>query len=140
MNPASSAAQSGGEGGPAAADLVGVRASEGRQGGGRPGVSSSAFLSARPRPSRKGLAESRRAELMTAARAGEPFDPRVGLPASEPRDLKRRTTWFVLAREYIEQRWDRTSGNTRRSLTDASATITPAIVESGAVHRSPRVL
>lgn len=30
----------------------------------------------------KGLAESRRAKLMTAAREGEPFDTRMGLPAS----------------------------------------------------------
>ncbi|MFF4253749.1 hypothetical protein ACFY1L_21330 [Streptomyces sp. NPDC001663] len=31
----------------------------------------------------KGLAESRRAKLMTAARDGEPFDSQTGLPASE---------------------------------------------------------
>lgn len=77
---------------------------------------------------------------MTAAREGEPFDPRTGLPASELRNLKQRTTWFVLAREYIEQRWDRTPGNTCRTLADALATITPALVESGAAYRSPRVL
>ncbi|MCX5317073.1 tyrosine recombinase XerC [Streptomyces sp. NBC_00154] len=88
----------------------------------------------------KGLAESRRAKLMTAARDGEPFDARTGLPASELRALKQRTTWYVLAREYIEQRWDRTPGNTRRTLADALATITPAFVEPGASYRAPRVL
>ncbi|MEV7383851.1 tyrosine-type recombinase/integrase [Streptomyces lydicus] len=88
----------------------------------------------------KGLAESRRAKLMTAARDGEPFDPRTGLPAVELRALKQRTTWYVLAREYIEQRWDRTPGNTRRTLADALATITPALVAPGAGYRSPRVL
>lgn len=88
----------------------------------------------------KGLAESRRSKLITAARDGEPFDPRTGLPASELRALKQRTTWYVLAREYIEQRWDRTPGNTRRTLADALATITPALVEPGAVYQSPRVL
>ncbi|PIM66199.1 integrase [Streptomyces sp. JV178] len=88
----------------------------------------------------KGLAESRRAKLMTAARDGQPFDPRTGLPVSELRALKQRTTWYVLAREYIEQRWDRTPGNTRRTLADALATISPALVEPGAVYGSPRVL
>ncbi|MCX4460132.1 hypothetical protein OG585_53310 (plasmid) [Streptomyces sp. NBC_01340] len=88
----------------------------------------------------KELAESRRAKLMTAARDGEPFDTQSGLPASEIRALKQRTTWYVLAREYIEQRWDRTPGNTRRTLADALATVTPAFVETGAVYRAPRVL
>ncbi|MFB6962181.1 hypothetical protein ACFCYB_35685 [Streptomyces sp. NPDC056309] len=88
----------------------------------------------------KGLAESRRAKLMTAARDGEPFDTRTGLPASEIRALKQRTTWYVLAREYIEQRWDRTPGNTRRTLADALATIAPAFVEPGALYGEPRVL
>ncbi|WP_150136050.1 hypothetical protein [Streptomyces hyaluromycini] len=88
----------------------------------------------------RGLAESRRAKLMTAARDGEPFDARTGLPASELRALKQRTTWYVLAREYIEQRWDRTPGNTRRTLADALAAITPAFVEPGASYPAPRVL
>ncbi|WP_307826847.1 hypothetical protein [Streptomyces pactum] len=88
----------------------------------------------------KGLAESRRAKLITAARDGEPFDTGSGLPASELRALKQRTTWFELARQYIEQRWDRTPGNTRRTLADALATITPAFVQPGAVYRSPQVL
>ncbi|MFB7704635.1 tyrosine-type recombinase/integrase [Streptomyces niveus] len=88
----------------------------------------------------KGLAESRRAKLITAARDGEPFDPQTGLPAAELRDLKQRTTWYALASEYIEQRWDRTPGNTRRTLADALATITPAFVEPGAAPRDPRVL
>ncbi|WP_412566355.1 integrase [Streptomyces europaeiscabiei] len=88
----------------------------------------------------KGLAESRRSKLITAARDGEPFDTRTGLPASELRSLKQRTTWYDLAQEYIEHRWDRTPGNTRRTLADALATITPALVESGAAYREPRVL
>ena len=36
----------------------------------------------------KGLAESRRSKLITAARGGEQFDMRTGLPASELRALK----------------------------------------------------
>ncbi|MFZ3495815.1 hypothetical protein ACODT5_21750 [Streptomyces sp. 5.8] len=40
----------------------------------------------------KGLAESRRAKLMTAARDGEAFDEQTGLPASEMRAIRQRTT------------------------------------------------
>ncbi|MGW5639476.1 tyrosine-type recombinase/integrase [Streptomyces sp. NPDC003832] len=88
----------------------------------------------------KGLAESRRSKLVTAARDGEPFDTKTGLPASELRALKQRTTWYVLAQEYIEQRWDRTPGNTRRTLADALATITPAFVEPEHISRAPQEL
>ncbi|EFG10743.1 Hypothetical protein SCLAV_5676 [Streptomyces clavuligerus] len=49
---------------------------------------------------------------MTAARDGEPFDPHSGLPACGLRARERRTTWYGLAQEYIEQRWDRTPGGT----------------------------
>lgn len=87
-----------------------------------------------------GLAESRHAKLMTAARDGEPFDEHTGLPASELRAIKQRTTWYDLAHEYLDQRWDRTPGNTRRTLADAFATITPALVHRGASYPEPRVL
>ncbi|MFI5980519.1 tyrosine-type recombinase/integrase [Streptomyces sp. NPDC051555] len=88
----------------------------------------------------KGLADSRHAKLMTAARDGEPFDEQTGLPASELRAIKLRTTWYDLAHEYIDQRWDRTPGNTRRTLADALATITPAFVDRGVAFSEPRVL
>ncbi|WTH49627.1 integrase [Streptomyces sp. NBC_01550] len=87
-----------------------------------------------------GLAESRRAKLVTAAREGEPFDERTGLPASELRAIRQRKTWYALAHEYLEQRWDRTPGTTRRTLADAFATITPALVQRGASFPEPRVL
>ncbi|MEV5979558.1 integrase [Streptomyces sp. NPDC052114] len=87
-----------------------------------------------------GLADSRRSKLMTAARDGEAFDVHTGLPASELRAIKQRTTWYDLAHEYLDQRWDRTPGNTRRTLADAFATITPALVHPGAIHPEPRVL
>ncbi|GHG82708.1 tyrosine-type recombinase/integrase [Streptomyces griseocarneus] len=88
----------------------------------------------------KGLAESRRSKLMTMAREGEPFDERTGLPASELRAIKQKITWYQHARDYIDQRWDRTPGGTRRTMADALATITPALVEPGAQHPEPRVL
>ncbi|MEU6707330.1 tyrosine-type recombinase/integrase [Streptomyces wuyuanensis] len=87
-----------------------------------------------------GLAESRRSKLMTAAREGEAFDEESGLPASELRALRQKTTWYDLAHEYLEQRWARTPGNTRRTLADAFATVTPALVRPGSVYSEPRVL
>ncbi|MGW1867342.1 tyrosine-type recombinase/integrase [Streptomyces mauvecolor] len=87
-----------------------------------------------------GLADSRRSKLMTAARDGEPFDEHTGLPASELRAIKQRTTWYDLAHEYLDQRWDRTPGTTRRTLADAFATITPALVHPGTTYPEPRVL
>ncbi|MFI2077941.1 tyrosine-type recombinase/integrase [Streptomyces triculaminicus] len=88
----------------------------------------------------KGLAESRRAKLMTAAREGEPFDESSGLPVSELRALKQRTTWYAHARDYIDQKWDRTPGNSRRTLADALATVTPALTDSASAGPDPRVL
>ncbi|MEU1782046.1 integrase [Streptomyces abikoensis] len=88
----------------------------------------------------KGLAESRRSKLMTAAREGEPFDDSSGLPASELRALKQKTTWYAHARDYIDQKWDRTPGNSRRTLADALATLTPALMGPASTRPDPRVL
>ncbi|MFZ3495814.1 tyrosine-type recombinase/integrase [Streptomyces sp. 5.8] len=45
-----------------------------------------------------------------------------------------------MAHAYIDERWDRTPGNTRRTLADALATITPALVRPGVTYSEPRVL
>ncbi|XHM92834.1 hypothetical protein AB0761_21840 [Peterkaempfera sp. SMS 1(5)a] len=52
----------------------------------------------------KGLAESRRAQLITAARAGEPCDEDTGLPVSLLRK-DNQVTWYQHARQYIEMKW-----------------------------------
>ncbi|MFF2923105.1 tyrosine-type recombinase/integrase [Streptomyces celluloflavus] len=75
-----------------------------------------------------GLAESRRAQLITAARAGEPFDVDSGLPKSmvvKNRDI----SWYEHARNYIEMKWDDSPASTRRTLAEAMATVTPALVK-----------
>ncbi|MFI0263812.1 hypothetical protein ACH4OW_32890 [Streptomyces sp. NPDC017056] len=79
-------------------------------------------------------------KLVTAARDGEPFDEHTGFPASELRAIEQRTTWYDLAYEYLDQRWDRTPGKTRCSLADAFAPITPALVLPGVAYPEPRVL
>jgi hypothetical protein len=75
-----------------------------------------------------------------AARDGEPFDPKTGLPTSELRALRQRTTWYAVAREYMDARWERIPGNTRRTPAEALATITVAFVDKGALYHDSRVL
>ncbi|WP_328223871.1 tyrosine-type recombinase/integrase [Streptomyces sp. NBC_00310] len=75
-----------------------------------------------------GLAESRRAQLVTATREGEPFDVESGLPKSmvqKERDLP----WYQHARDYIEMKWDHSPATTRKNLAEAMATVTPIIVK-----------
>jgi integrase len=75
----------------------------------------------------QGLADSRRAQFITAARQGEPFDVDSGLPKSMV-DKKRDISWYEHARNYIDMKWDGSPGNTRRTLAEAMATVTPVFV------------
>ncbi len=52
----------------------------------------------------KTLAEGRRAELLRAAHAGEPFDESTGAPLSELRQ-RNDVSWYQHACEYIEMKW-----------------------------------
>jgi integrase len=75
-----------------------------------------------------GLAESKRAQLITAAREGEPFDIDSGLPKS--RVAKNRdVSWYEHARNYIAMKWDDSPASTRRTLAEAMATVTPVFVK-----------
>jgi integrase len=75
-----------------------------------------------------GLAESRKAQLVTAARVGEPFDVDSGLPKSmvvKERDI----SWYEHARNYIAMKWDDSPASTRRTLAEAMASVTPTLVK-----------
>ncbi|QNP70844.1 tyrosine-type recombinase/integrase [Streptomyces roseirectus] len=76
----------------------------------------------------QGLADSRRAQLITAAREGEPFDVETGLPKSMVAK-KLDISWYEHARNYIAMKWGDSPGNTRRTLAEAMATVTPAFVK-----------
>ncbi|HZA18875.1 MAG TPA: integrase [Pseudonocardiaceae bacterium] len=71
--------------------------------------------------STKALAHSRRAELMQAARDGEPFDVDSGLPVAE---LKRRNSlsFVEFAQSYMDMKWPDAAAKTRTSTVDALAT------------------
>jgi integrase len=69
----------------------------------------------------KALANSRRSELMQAAREGEPFDVESGLPVTE---LKRRNSlsFIEFAQSYMDIKWPDAAAKTRTSTVDALAT------------------
>ncbi|MGA5580295.1 tyrosine-type recombinase/integrase [Streptomyces thermodiastaticus] len=79
--------------------------------------------------STKTLADSRRAELLTAVNNGEPFDEATGLPLRELRE-RNDVSWYQHARDYIEMKWPTSPAKTRTTLADAMATATPALVST----------
>ena len=77
----------------------------------------------------KGLADSFRAKLMIAARAGEPFDVKSGLPDSMLGG-KHTRSWYAHACAYAEMKWPTAAAKSRRAIAEALATVTPALVGS----------
>lgn len=75
-----------------------------------------------------GLAESRRAQLFTAARAGEPFDVDSGLPKSMVQ-VEKDISWYEHARNYVGMKWDAAPATTRKNLAEAMATVTPILIK-----------
>ncbi|KOU53611.1 tyrosine-type recombinase/integrase [Streptomyces sp. WM6378] len=88
----------------------------------------------------KPLAESRKAELITAARNGEAFDLDTRLPLSELRKQRQAVTWYEHTLKFIDMKWESTPAKSRPSLADALASITPALVKTEAGRHDHRVL
>ncbi|GIH89897.1 tyrosine-type recombinase/integrase [Planobispora siamensis] len=74
-----------------------------------------------------GLADSFRAKLIAAARAGEAFDTETGLPTSMHRE-QQSITWFEHALDYVAKKWPKAAANSRRSLVESMVAVTPALV------------
>lgn len=74
-----------------------------------------------------GLADSFRANLITAARQGEAFDTETGLPESMHRE-KQAVTWFEHALDYVAKKWPKASAHSRRSIVECLITVTPVLV------------
>lgn len=74
------------------------------------------------------LADRFRAKLLRAADKGEPFDTVTGLPDSL-RGGKAALSLLGLALRYIDARWADASAKQRDSMTDALATVLPALVK-----------
>jgi integrase len=87
----------------------------------------------------KAHAQSRQAELRAAAARGEAFDIETGLPVAELAKLSVRS-WFQHAVEYVDRRWDRLSGNSRQSIAETLATVTPALLTTNRGRPDSQVL
>lgn len=81
------------------------------------------------------LADSRLAELRTFARNGTAFDVASGFPVPEVRRAQEATTikateltWYALALRYVARRWEGLSPNSRRSVAETLATVTPVLL------------
>lgn len=80
----------------------------------------------------RALANSHEAKLRTAAREGEAFDIKTGLPLSLTNDRPERgqpsVSWYEFACSYADMKWQEVAPNSRRSIADALATATPALL------------
>jgi integrase len=88
---------------------------------------------------KKALAEAFRADMIAAAGRGEGFDVVSGLPESVSRPAAART-WFHFAQSYVEAKWSRAAAKSRDSMTDALATVTPALIADGQRRPDPAML
>jgi integrase len=87
----------------------------------------------------KALADSRRAELVTAARRGEAFDVETGWPVSMlPTDSP--ITWWEWAGRFVEMKWHSLAPTSRRSVAEALSTVTLEMTDGTSRGPSARVL
>ncbi|WP_436758207.1 tyrosine-type recombinase/integrase [Streptosporangium sp. V21-05] len=86
------------------------------------------------------MAENFQSDLRQAAKRGEAFDEETGLPLSMLA-VKSAVNWFGFVMAYVDMKWPHAAAKTRDSLTDALATVTPALVNEDAPGRpDPLVL
>jgi hypothetical protein len=67
----------------------------------------------------KALADHFRADLLKAARKGEPFDTVTGLPASMTKTEKAALSWYGFCRKYVRMRWKGAAAKPRESIVDS---------------------
>src|SRR6266702_2297797 len=79
----------------------------------------------------RGLADSYRAELIRAARKGLDFSPGSVEPASWDTGAPATISWLEHAAAYAAMKWPLAAACTRAGITDALATITPALFTPG---------
>ena len=85
------------------------------------------------------LAESFRSSLVTASRQGLAFDVASGLPEHVARQLS-SVTWYEHAKAFVDMKWARASARHRRSIAEALATVTPALLDTGRGAPSPEAI
>ena len=77
--------------------------------------------------SNKAQADNFLSELRQAARKGEPFDTDTGLPDESAVSTGRERSWLAFCFAYTDMKWPSAAPKTRDSLTDALATLVPAL-------------
>ena len=77
--------------------------------------------------SNRAQADNFLSELRQAARKGEPFETDTGLPDSMAALAGGERSWLVFCLAYIDMKWPSAAPKTRDSLTDALATLVPAL-------------
>jgi integrase len=75
----------------------------------------------------RALAESFRSKLITAQREGIAFEETSGLPEPMARELTSRS-WYEHAVAFVDMKWPRAAAKHRRSIAEALATVTPALL------------
>jgi hypothetical protein len=74
----------------------------------------------------KALADSFRADLLSAQRKGEAFDIQSGRPVSMQR-TNREMSWYEFACAFVDMKWPRVAATTRRTHAEALTTVTAAM-------------
>ena len=88
----------------------------------------------------KGLAESYRAVLITAARHGEAFSTDTGLPESLERE-RRDVSFYAHCLEFAGMAWPMVSAKSRASIVESLICVIPVVVTpNGAAPPDPEVL
>jgi integrase len=75
----------------------------------------------------KAQAENFLSDLRQAAKRGEAFDIEIGLPDSMM-TAKQAHSWYTLCLAYVDTKWPHAAPKTRDAMTDALATVIPALV------------
>ncbi|MEU8364374.1 site-specific integrase [Nonomuraea sp. NPDC048882] len=87
----------------------------------------------------KALADHFRADLLKAAKKGEPFDMVTGLPASMTKtEEKAILSWFDFCRKYVHMRWKGAAAKTRESIVDSLTVATFALLTAEASDLSKK--
>ncbi|MBU7598953.1 tyrosine-type recombinase/integrase [Streptomyces sp. P38-E01] len=74
-------------------------------------------------------ADDERSKLLEAHRRRELFDIETGFPVSWTSKAA-EMTWFQFAVEYVDWKWPRSSGNTRKNMAKALTTVTIALLRT----------
>ena len=85
------------------------------------------------------LAESFRSQLLTAARAGEGFDPDTGLPQSLMRD-RQDVSFYAHSMEFMTATWTGAAAKSRVSMIETLSRVLPVVVRDVRGAPDPDVL